>query len=64
MQAERMLARIETEKEPALNLLAESGNQLRKSVDYAFGKALVAIAAFLGGLAAVIAFAAWLFKRR
>ena len=64
MQAERTLARLETDKEPARNLLAECGNQLRKSVDYAFGKALVAIIVFLGGLAAVIAFAAWLFKRR
>jgi len=63
-QAESTLARLETGKDPAMNLLAESETQIRKSVDYAYSKALVAIAVFLCGQAAVVAFAAWMFKRR
>jgi len=63
-QAGSTLALVGTNQGPVLHIIAEAGEQARKTVDGAYQKALVAIGVFLCGQAALIVLAARLFRRR
>ena len=63
-QLENTLSLVASNEAPALRVLSEAENQTCQTIDYAYRKALVAIAVLLVGQAAVVILAAWLFKRK
>ena len=63
-QLENTLSLVASNEAPAQRLLSEAESQTRQTIDYAYRKALVAIAVFLAGQATLVVLAAQLFKRR